>query len=307
MPAPSWTRRRERSVWREWEIELVEGTGRLLKAADKLLAADSHRPAELPSKLARALGPRYPHGPAPAPRPTWRGPASDALLFYLHEQVEALKAQDPGGREDAPDAVHQLRVAARRMRSVPATFGKLLDTGTAKPLRTELQWLAGTVGQARDTEVMRTRLTEMISAEPPALLLGPVAQQIEEHLGAIYRDARAEGLAALEDGRYFRLLDSLDSFLAEPPLTARARNEAPRTVGRLVTSERRRLKKAVHALDTGPVTAQTDAALHEVRKSAKRLRYAAEAAEPLFGRQATRLAGGAEKIHEIWAIIRTAW
>ena len=131
---------------------------------------------------------RYPHGPAPAPRPTWRGPASEALLFYLHEQVEALKAQDPGVREDAPDAVHQLRVAARRMRSALATFGKLLDAGTAKPLRAELQWLAGTVGQARDTEVMRTRLTEMISAEPPELLLGPVAQQIEEHLGAIYRE-----------------------------------------------------------------------------------------------------------------------
>jgi CHAD domain-containing protein len=286
------------AAWREWEVELVHGPGRLLKAADKLLAANGHRPAELPSKLARALGPNYPQDPAPDPRPTWSGPASAVLLSYMLEQVEALKTHEPGDREDAPDAVHQLRVAARRMRSALATFRKLTDAGNAKQLRAELQWLAGIVGRARDAEVMRTRLREMISAEPPELLLGPVAVRIEEHLGAIYRDARTEGLAVLDGGRYFRLLDSLDAFLAEPPLTGMARKEALRTVGRLVVSERRRLQKAVHALGTGPGTAATDAALHEVRKSGKRLRYAAEAAEPLFGKQAIRLAGAAEKIQQ---------
>ena len=39
--------------------------------------------------------------------------------------------------------------------------------------------------------------------------------------------------------------------------------------------------------------------MHEVRKAAKRLRYAAEAAAPIFGTQATNVARAAEGIQEI--------
>jgi CHAD domain-containing protein len=42
-----------------------------------------------------------------------------------------------------------------------------------------------------------------------------------------------------------------------------------------------------------------DAALHEVRKSAKRLRYAAEAAASIHGKRARRLARAAERIQQV--------
>jgi CHAD domain-containing protein len=200
---------------------------------------------------------------------------------------------------DAPDAVHQLRVAARRLRSALASFRKLMDGPAPGSLRAELQWLAGTVGGARDTEVMLGRLRELVSAEPPALLLGPVAQQIEENLGAVHHEARAAGLAALDSDRYFRLLDALEAFLAHPPLTVAAGRGSRQTIGELVSAERRRLKKAVRAATGATGTAQEDAALHEVRKSAKRLRYAAEAAAPVFGKQASWLAQAAEGIQEV--------
>ena len=255
--------------------------------------------SSLPSKLAKALGPNYPGDPAAAPKPSRHGPASDVALSYMFQQVRALKMHDPGVRVDAPDAVHQLRVAARRLRSALATFRKLTDTTSAKVLRAELQWLAGAVGQARDTEVIRARLKDMINAEPPELLIGPVAQEIEEHLGTVQQQGRAAGLAALDSDRYFRLLDSLDAFLAAPPLSASAQKEALRTVGRLVSAEQKRLKKAVRAVDSATGRGPQDVALHEVRKSAKRLRYAAEAASPIFGKQATVLARAAEGIQEI--------
>ena len=295
LPAPDGS-----AKWREWELELVDAPRQFLKDADALFAAEGVPAALSTSKLARALGSKYPADPAPVPKPSRNAPASAVLLSYLYQQVGALKTQDPGVRTDAPDAVHQLRVAARRLRSALATFGKLTDSGTAKPLRAELKWLASTVGQARDAEVMRARLREMIGAEPPELLLGPIAQQIEEHLGAVHHDARAAGLAALDSARYFRLLDSLDAFLAAPPLSGAARKEAFQTVGPLVSSERKRLKKAVRAAfdeETGELPA--DAPLHEIRKSAKRLRYAAEAAAPVFGKQATTLARAAEGIQEV--------
>ena len=286
------------TAWREWEIELINGPRKLLKDADTLLAAAGHHTSALPSKLARGLGGQYPRGDKPAPGPEPEGPASAVLLFYLGKQVEALKRHDPGVRENAPDAVHQLRVAARRIRSALATFRKLADPNVTRSLRSELQWLAGTVGEARDNEVMQARLLDLIGAEPPDLLMGPVARQIEKHFEAAAHSARAKGLAALRSARYFRLLDSLDAFLREPPLTDTAGKDALQTVGRLLAKERKRLKKEVRALDTDSASPATDAALHEVRKSAKRLRYAAEAAVPVFGKRATTLARAAEEIQE---------
>ena len=289
----------EPSRWREWELELADGPRRLLQDADALFAAEGVTVAAVPSKLARALGPDYPENSGTAPKPSRSGPASDVMLSYLFQQVRAVKLHDPRVRVDAPAAVHQFRVAARRLRSALATFRKLTDTTSARFLRGELQWLAGTVGQARDAEVIGARLKDMIGAEPPELLIGPVAQQIQEHLGTVQQQGRAAGLAALDSTRYFRLLDALDAFLAVPPLSACAGNDALGTVGRLVSAERKRLKAAVRSLDGRAGGTPQDAALHEVRKSAKRLRYAAEAATPVFGTQATNLARAAEGIHEI--------
>lgn len=289
----------DKAAWREWEIELVDGHRTLLDAADMVFARAGHLPAELPSKLARALGARYPAGKSPAPEPRRKGDASAVLLWYMHAHVEALKAHDPGVREGAPDAIHQLRVAARRMRSVLASFRKLTDRRTTQFLRGELQWLAGAVGAARDLEVMRTHLNDLISAEPPDLIVGPVKQHIEDQLGAAYEAALAKGLAAMTDDRYFRLLDALDDFLASPPLGGPADKRAPGTVGRLVNAERKRLQGAVKSLDETPDEGSADGALHEVRKSAKRLRYAAEAALPIFGKRASNLARTAEEIQTI--------
>lgn len=289
----------ENAAWREWEIELVDGPGKLLDDAEAAFGTLGHLPAQLPSKLARALGGRYPADIPPASCPSRKGPALAVLLSYIHAQVQALKAHDPGVREDAPDAVHQLRVAARRIRSVLASFGKLTEKEDAQHLREELQWLAGTIGTARDLEVMRNHLTDAIDAEPPDLLTGTVKQHLDDQLGGLYEAALTEGVAALESDRYFRLLDSLDGFLASPPLAGPAHKKAERRISRLVNAERRRIKREVKSLHHASGAETDSSALHEVRKSAKRLRYAAEAAAPIFGKQATRIARAAEEIQTI--------
>lgn len=289
----------EAAVWREWEIELVDGRRKLLDAAETVLASLGHRPAKLPSKLARALGNRYPADGPPVPSPGGKGPASAVLLAVMHEQVEALKKHDLGVRQETPEAVHQLRVAARRMRSVLASFLKLTDKATAQLLREELQWLAGTAGEARDLEVMRAHLNEELDAEPSDLVTGHAKQHLEDTLGGAYEAALAEGQAALDSDRYFRLLDALDSFLASPPLAGTAHKKAQGRIGRLVNAERRRLKEEVKKLRRAPDPETDSAALHEVRKSAKRLRYAAEAAVPIFGKRAARVARAAEEIQAI--------
>lgn len=66
-----------------------------------------------------------------------------------------------------------------------------------------------------------------------------------------------------------------------------------------VAADRDRLKQAVEAVDDARDGAPADAALHEVRKSAKRLRYAAEAAASIHGKRARRLARAAEHIQQV--------
>ena len=68
-------------------------------------------------------------------------------------------------RLDAPDAVHKMRVATRRLRSALTTFKPLFDADVVRPLGGELKWLAGELGAARDAEVMRDRVRTAVEAE----------------------------------------------------------------------------------------------------------------------------------------------
>jgi len=65
--------------------------------------------------------------------------------------------------------MHQMRVATRRMGSALATYRPLLDGRRSDEIRAELRWLAGLLGAARDAEVMRLRLTELVAKEPEEL------------------------------------------------------------------------------------------------------------------------------------------
>lgn len=285
-------------AWREWELELELGPMELLDAAEELVTSSGGRRSAHPSKLARALGDFYPSGKALPEEAKRKGPASAVLLAYLRKQTKALKAMDVGVREGEPDAVHKFRVATRRMRSSLATYRKLADRAAGDRLREELKWAATAVGEARDLEVMRERLKGLVAAEPSQLLMGPVAQRIEEELGARHRAAHESGLAAMNSERYFALLDTLDSFLENPPLTEAGHRKAGKATARRVAHDLDRLTEAIRAAREAEGTETADAALHEVRKCAKRLRYAAESARPMYRKRAKRIARDARAVQD---------
>lgn len=113
-------------------------------------------------------GPGTANGPAPAevaPPPRDRDAAVGLLLHHrIARQVEAVFVHDPLARADSPDGVHRMRVAVRRLRSALATGRPFLDVSVSEPLRTELAWLGGELGLARDAEVLRARLAEALAA-----------------------------------------------------------------------------------------------------------------------------------------------
>jgi hypothetical protein len=71
----------------------------------------------------------------------WEGHGWCGVLAHLREQVDELVMHDRGARVDEPDAVHQMRVATRRLRSALATYRPLLDRERTDPVRQELKWL----------------------------------------------------------------------------------------------------------------------------------------------------------------------
>ncbi|MGZ4625141.1 MAG: CYTH and CHAD domain-containing protein [Kineosporiaceae bacterium] len=286
----------EVKAWHELEAELVHGDLDLLDAVTERLETAGARRSSSPSKLARALGDRV-RRPDPAQLPL--GSAVAALDAYLRQQVEDLRAQDPLVRHDAPDAVHQMRVGCRRLRAVLAAYRPVLDSGPVEPVREELRWLGEVLGAARDSEVVRDRLRGEVAAQPPELVLGPVEQRIVETFGTRYRQAHDRALEEMNGQRYFALLDALDRLVADPPPGP----EASLPAGEVI---RARLRKtyARTALLVDDALAQQDRAqrelrLHEVRKSAKRARYAAEAAGAVLGAPARGYGKAMKAVQEV--------
>jgi CHAD domain-containing protein len=289
------------SSWREIEVELVKGDRSFLDTVSRHLRAAGLAPSASGSKLARVLG-----DPALAGAAGLDGSgdgqsrtAGAVVRAHLREQVDALIAHDPGAREDRPDAVHQMRVASRRLRSALATYRRLFEPAQTEPVRAELKWLGQVLGRARDAEVLHSRLLDLLGELPRELVLGPVKRRLDLELSERQAVAHAQVVAALDGRRYFRLLDALDNLVADPPLTARAGKPAHKELPARVGHACRRVDQAAQAVATAPTPRERDHALHEVRKSAKRARYAAESAAPVAGKPARRLAKRMEAVQDI--------
>ena len=109
-------------TWREVEVELGTGDDALAAAVGERLTTAGARPSTSASKVGRVLSDRLAAvggARAPGEEPANAG---EFLLDALAEQVAGLQAADVLLRTDQPDAVHQLRVAARRLRSTLGAF-----------------------------------------------------------------------------------------------------------------------------------------------------------------------------------------
>ncbi|MGZ5404010.1 MAG: CHAD domain-containing protein [Nocardioides sp.] len=287
--------------WREWELELVDAPAELLDAAEPVLIRAGARPTTAPSKVARVLAESLPT------RPSWqerraldsRPTAGELLSAYVADNLTRLERQDQLLRSGDHEGVHQLRVAARRLRSALTTYAPIVEPDTVIELRAELKWFGGVLSQARDAQVLRRRLSALVEQQPAELVVGPVVDRISGELQESFRTGRVQADEALDGERYFRLIDRLEAFLETPPFRDAAGSDAREVVPHLVQAELDRLCKRDRAHRRARSGEARDLALHEVRKSAKRLRYAAETAEPVFPKRATGLAAVAEALQEV--------
>lgn len=211
------------------------------------------------------------------------------LHAYLSHQALALREADATLRRGNSEGVHELRVASRRIRAALDTFEPAFDTAVSEPLREELGWLARSLGPARDLHVVRERLRVLTEAEraddgadtgvlPEVLRLEDWARRDE-----------ASVLELLESPRYQHVLSAVDAFAAQPPWTPRGRKDPRRFVRRRIRKEWKALARRVDAVTELELGAAPDEQLHDVRRAARRVRYALEVAELVWPGKPKRL------------------
>jgi CHAD domain-containing protein len=252
--------------------------------------------------------PTRPGGTAPRPerpaviagtRPSPSSCAGDVVLAYLRIQAHVLRTLEPKARAGEAGPVHQMRVATRRLRAALRTFGQVIPHADTAHLAGELHWLGRVIGRARDGEVLAGHLRDSLRPTPPELLIGPVQARVQGHFAPRRAAAHAALLEALGSPRYTRLLAELDRVAAGPPrgqlAAAPARDVLPAAVRQAYQQAARRMRNARHT----PAGPARDVALHRARKSARRARYAAEAATPAVGRQASRFARQMKRVQSV--------
>jgi CHAD domain-containing protein len=275
----------EVQAWREVEVELGSDDGVVGAAVGERLVRAGARPSASASKVGRVLAERLTALTGPPPHPTTNGSgkkggkkrptAGEFVLSALREQVAGLQSADVLLRTEQPGGVHQVRVAARRLRSTLAAFRNILDRDATAALREELSWLGGQLANARDDEVALRHLRDMVADDPDELVLGPVAARIQQIELREVRAGLDRALLTVSEPRYLRLLDALHGLLTDPPFTARAAEPLRPVLRDAARRSARRLRRRLAATRRAPDSARAEA-LHEVRKAAKRARYAAE-------------------------------
>ena len=287
--------------WRELEVEVLAGDRTHLAAVVTALRSAGATPASSASKLARALQ----DSSVATRKSKAAGPAIVASLAKLRD---TLIGTDRALREGTDVAVHDARAAARRLRSVLSVYAPLFTAGATRHLRGELQQFGAVLGHARDLQVLRRRLSAQL-VEEPAEFATAAARSIDAELARVVPLAEAEVAEQIHSDRYLAMLRQLDDFISQPPLSRRASKAASAELSGLLAASWRNLGTLVDQALADPFD---NPAFHEVRKAAKALRYASEAAAAVLGENTVVFAAAIEEIQEVLgehqdALTTAAW
>ena len=234
--------------------------------------------------------------------------ASAAFVHIAQSCIAHLQANENAVLSGAdPEFVHQMRVAARRLRSAVSVFSEIISRERSEPLRTELRWLAGELDGARNWDVFALQtLPPILTAFPDHTGLAWLAGQIAE----LREQANARAREAVASSRYQRLLLTFGAWLATnawretatPLVIGAPEATVTEIAARILRKQHARLKKRGKHLTT-----LTPEERHAVRIAAKKTRYAAEFLASLYPRKRTyRYIEALAHLQDILGIINDA-
>ena len=286
--------------FRQIEIELDEAPEKLLERCARRLRHAGAWSDDRGPKLARALDEAVIEKGCPDPV-TSKSTISAVVMLSLRTGLDRILDHEyllRLGDFPAPEAVHQMRVGSRRLRSDLQTFASLLDPVWTGHVRRDLKWLGEALGRVRDADVLEENLG-LNGRFDPADATGS---------SGLYRDLRLEREDAVRNlatvinsERYLRLLDTLHAASELPPFLVLGSDSdvkhpsvqmASKVLPRIVERRWKRLRREVRRAGREPSARQ----LHKIRIKAKELRYAAEASEAVVGKRSSRTARAAERL-----------
>lgn len=204
-------------------------------------------------------------------------PAAGGLRRILAALLDvARRVEDGVVRDLDPEFLHDLRVAMRRARSLLTRMRGVLPAEPAAALAAELRWLGSETGALRDLDVYLERLGGYRAELPQAM------QADIEPLHA-YLDARREATlialrAAIDSPRYAQMMDAWRRLAEGDALGTRGGQRLSVVAGTEIRRAHQRLVREGRAISSD----SPPAALHELRKTAKKLRYLLESFQPIL-------------------------
>jgi triphosphatase len=207
--------------------------------------------------------------------------AGESFQLIGFSCLDHLLANEPVLRETRdPKAVHQMRVAMRRLRAALSIFRHAVADEERDAVKRELRWLATQLGDARDLDVF---IEKTIA---PARLRHPRDEDLAA-LAAAYEERRkaayGKALEAMRSGRLDRIALETAAWIETGPWLSREETAAPREepaegfAAKELSRRSKRIRKRAKHLDS-----LEPAARHELRIAVKKLRYAADFFSTLF-------------------------
>jgi CHAD domain-containing protein len=210
----------------------------------------------------------------PAPGPTFVVEASLASIVVpkLHTWLDDLADAIPRViHQRDGEAVHDLRVSLRRIRSLLRVVRPVFGRFHVGRIRAEMQRTAAATGALRDEEVLEETLDALDLSAPHRKALAPWLRTRADR----ETELRAEVIRLLTSGALEAPRAELRALLTLPLRPGRDK-EAPRFARRGVLEA----QKQVEALRTADVADVQG--MHDLRIACKRLRYAVEALGPVL-------------------------
>jgi len=201
---------------------------------------------------------------------------AEAFRAIAHDCLRHMVENRAGVARGKAEALHQVRIAARRFRTTMTLFRDIVSGKGADEVKTQLRWLREQTGPARDLDVFLSEVIEPIRAQfPQDRAVGNFHRHVKQRRAAAYRTARSAILSAqfrrlavrvagwIEDGDWRSGADALTHTRQDAPIELYA--------GEQLSLLRRKVRKHGKML-----RAMDDEGRHELRIKAKKLRYAVE-------------------------------
>jgi CHAD domain-containing protein len=219
---------------------------------------------------------------------------SEAGRKTLRFHFQRMLYHEPGTRlgQDA-EALHDMRVATRRMRAAFRVFGDYFEPKAVAPFRKGLKRTGRALGPVRDLDVFHAQVHAYLAALPESQRdgLNAFLAVVEEQ-----REAARQRMVAYLDGRAYRRFKRrfagflVTAGLGSRPIAVDEGEPRPYRVRHVAPAAIYQRLAAVHAYDEWvSVPHPPLERLHALRIACKRLRYTLEFFKEVLGPEATRL------------------